>query len=417
MTTTSRPGASVPVPIPDLTPRRMIESAIALRPFLRERQEETERAGRILPEVNEKFLEAGFYRTLQPRRFGGYEFELPVFARVMAEIARGCPSSAWVLTFTAGHTHVLSKYSEQAQIEAYGEAGDFRCPTSGSPSTATPVDGGYVVSGAWDYASGIDTATHFIGSSVIRKGPDEPPAGTIRVLMDRKDFDIVDNWDILGMRGSGSKQVAVKDLFVPEYRTNVGGFFGEWVDERKQPGHGLFENPMYAGPSLNVLMAEIAAVAIGTGFCALDTYEEIMRARTMRGTNASRVDSPEYQRHYGQAQALLDTARNALHGCCQDYMDYCRLDVEEDERFEQAKSQRITMVEQQCCLLAGQAVDILFKSSGSSAAKTGQPMVRHFRDMATLLTHTTLQPERTWEAYARTHFGLAQPVSLPRLAQ
>ncbi|HLF77398.1 MAG TPA: acyl-CoA dehydrogenase family protein [Dehalococcoidia bacterium] len=414
MTTTSRSSASIPVPIPDLTPRRMIESAAALRPFLRECQEDTEAAGRILPEVNDKFVAAGFYRTLQPHRFGGYEFDLPTFSKVMAEIARGCPSSAWVLTFTAGHTHVLSKYAEQAQIEAYGETGEFRCPTSGSPATARPVEGGYVVTGNWDYASGIDTATHFIGSGVIRNSPDDPPSGTVRCLLDRKDFEIVDNWDILGMRGSGSKQVVVKDLFVPSYRTNVGGFFGEWVEERNQPGHGLYQNCMYAGPSVNVLMAEIAAVAIGTGLCALDTYEEIMRSRTMRGTNASRVETPEYQRHYGQAQALLDTARNALYGCCQDYMDYCRLDVEEDDRFDQAKSQRITMVEQQCCFLAGQAVDLLFKSSGSTAAKAGQPMVRHFRDMATLLTHTTLQPERNWEGYARTYFGLSQPPNLPR---
>ncbi len=364
------------------------------------------------------FVKAGFYRTLQPRRFGGYEFDLPTFAKVMAEIARGCPSSAWVLTFTAGHTHVLSKYYEQAQIEAYGETGEFRCPTSGSPGTARVVDGGYVISGAWDYASGIDTATHFIGSLVIRgDDPDEPPLGTVRCLIDRKDFEVVDNWDILGMRGSGSKRVVINDLFVPTYRSNTGGFFGEWVEERSQPGHGLFDNCMYAGPSINILMAEIAAVAIGTGFCALDIYEEIMRARTMRGTNASRVVTPEYQRHFGQAHALLDTARDALQGCCQDYMDYCRLDVEEDERFTQAKSQRIVMVEQQCCLLAGQAVDLLFKSAGSTAAKGGSAMQRTFRDMTTLLTHTTLQPERSWEAFARTYFGLTPPPSLPRLSQ
>jgi 3-hydroxy-9,10-secoandrosta-1,3,5(10)-triene-9,17-dione monooxygenase len=241
--------------------------------------------------------------------------------------------------------------------------------------------------------------------------------GTVRCLIDRADFAIVDNWDILGMQGSGSKRVVVNGLFVPHYRCNTGGFFGEWVDERKQPGYGLFENPFYAGPSINILMAEIAAVAIGTGFSALDTYEEIMHARTMRGSNASRVETPEYQRHFGQAHALLDMARNALHGCCQDYMDYCLRDAEEGIRFTQAESQRIVMVEQQCCLLAGQAVDLLFKSSGSTAAKTGQAMQRHFRDMATLLTHTTLQPERTWEAFARSHFGLTQPPNLPRLAQ
>jgi 3-hydroxy-9,10-secoandrosta-1,3,5(10)-triene-9,17-dione monooxygenase len=139
----------------------------------------------------------------------------------------------------------------------------------------------------------------------------------------------------------------------------------------------------------------------------LDTYEEILRARTMRGTNTLRTDTPEYQRHFGQARSLLDTARSALIGCCTDYMDYCRLDVEEGERFDVLKSQRIVMVEQQVCDLAGKAVEVLFRSGGSTAARDDHMLARHFRDMATLLTHTTLQFERYWENYARSYFGLA----------
>jgi 3-hydroxy-9,10-secoandrosta-1,3,5(10)-triene-9,17-dione monooxygenase len=171
---------------------------------------------------------------------------------------------------------------------------------------------------------------------------------------------------------------------------------------------------MYAGPSVNILMCEIAAVAIGTGLSALDTYEEIMRARTTRGpAPVARSESPEYQRHYGQARALFDTARDALLGCTQEYMDCCERDVYEDERFTHEKSQRITMVEQQACRLAGEAVQLLFQSAGSSAARNGQMLQRSFRDMATLLTHTTLQYERYWELYGRTHFGGAAPGQSP----
>jgi 3-hydroxy-9,10-secoandrosta-1,3,5(10)-triene-9,17-dione monooxygenase len=388
----------------------MIERASSLRTFLRERQQATEKAGRVLDEVQQKLVAAGFYRLLQPRRFGGYEFDLPTFAEVFTELSRGCPATGWACTFTAGHTHVLAKFDERAQVEAYGRDGEFRAPMAGAPAVLTPVDGGYLVTGGWDYASGIDGATHFIGSAgVAQPGDDGPPQRTLRVLIHRKDFDIVDNWNIMGMQGSGSKRVVATNVFVPAYRTNAAEPF-RFSEERDQPGYGVHDNAMYrAGPSVNVLMCEIAAVAVGTGLSALDTYEEILRARTMRGTTTLRTETPEYQRHFGQARALLDTARSALVGTCRDFMEYCRLDVEEGDRFDGLKSQRIVMVEQQVCELASKAVEVLFRSGGSGAARDDHMLARHFRDMATLLTHTTLQFERYWENYARSYFGLAAP--------
>jgi 3-hydroxy-9,10-secoandrosta-1,3,5(10)-triene-9,17-dione monooxygenase len=400
----------VPVPEPALTPRAMVERASALRPLLRAQQAACEAAGRILPETNDAFLEAGFYRTLQPRRFGGYEFDLPTFAEVMIEITRGCPSSGWVLAFTAGHTHVLAKFPLQAQVEAYGSDGDLRAPFVGMPGTARPVDGGYVVEGAWDYASGIDTATHFFGSvAVAVPGKDDPPGEILMALMDRRDIEIVDNWDVLGMRGTGSKRVVVRDLFVPSHRTCRRVSALPSADQH-EPEPRLFENPLYAGPSTNVLMAEIAAVAIGTGFGALDEYEALLQTRTVRGPATQlRYEEAEFQRNFGHAQALLNTARAALVGCCHDYMAFCRQSVEDGVPFTLEHSQAIVLVEQQCTRLAGEAVELLFYSAGSSAARPDSPLQRYYRDMATLRTHVTLQFDRGYEAFARSHFGIPQP--------
>src|SRR4051794_10397406 len=108
----------IPVPEPDLTPRRLIERAVALRPLLHERQAETETNRRISDETNRLLVDAGFYRCLQPRRFGGYEFDLPTFVQMAVEVSRGCPSTGWVMTFTAGHTHILAKFVEEAQVWA-----------------------------------------------------------------------------------------------------------------------------------------------------------------------------------------------------------------------------------------------------------------------------------------------------------
>jgi len=402
---------SIPVPEPDLTPREMLRRAAAMRGMLLAGQADCEANKRISDETNEAFVKAGFYRILQPRRFGGYEFDLPTFARVMAEVSRGCPSCGWVVTFTAGHTHVLAKWAEEAQAEAYGRDGEFRSPLSGGQGTATPVEGGYVLNGAWNYASGCDVATHFIASARLAgPGPDAPPGDMYQFLIRRDQFEIVDNWDMLGMVGSGSKCIVVKDLFVPARlaRQRLGDPFSlnpaDAADEHAQPGFGLFDNPMYAGPSSNVLMCEIAAVAVGTAWGALDAYEEILFRRTMRtDPGQSRADNHEFQRYYGQAFALIRTAEDALAGCTERYMEYCRQDMEEGVRFTAERIQEITLVEQQVTRLCGEAVELLARTGGSTDARPGAVLQRYFRDMATLRTHNTLQYDRLQEVFGRMY--------------
>ena len=127
-------------PEPDLTPEEMLRRAIEMRPVLRERQAECESLGCLPESTNSEFVKAGFYRILQPRRFGGYEFDIPTFVRVMSAVARGCPSSGWVLALTSGHTHTMSYMSEQAQVEAYASDGEFRAPFTVHPRLMSVED-------------------------------------------------------------------------------------------------------------------------------------------------------------------------------------------------------------------------------------------------------------------------------------
>src|SRR5919204_3016133 len=139
-TTSTHP---IPVPEPELTALEMVERARAMIPALRERQEECERLGRLPDETSRDFIEAGFYRILQPRRFGGYEFDLPTFTRVAIELARGCPSSGWAYTLTAGHAHMLAAlWPEEGQIDIYGEDGEVRMPRRLCPGEGGGGGGG-----------------------------------------------------------------------------------------------------------------------------------------------------------------------------------------------------------------------------------------------------------------------------------
>jgi 3-hydroxy-9,10-secoandrosta-1,3,5(10)-triene-9,17-dione monooxygenase len=166
----------LPTPEPGLTPDLLVQRAVALRPAIRAAQDDDDARGCHSPEMDKKFREAGFYRILQPKMFGGYEFDYVVFYRTMLEIARGNPGVSWCLALAATHGALIaSHWPERAQFELFGTAGDFRAPhrVGVTTSSCQRVDGGYIVDGTWNYCSGIPYATHFVGN-VVLKEDDKP---------------------------------------------------------------------------------------------------------------------------------------------------------------------------------------------------------------------------------------------------
>jgi 3-hydroxy-9,10-secoandrosta-1,3,5(10)-triene-9,17-dione monooxygenase len=320
----------------------------------------------------------------------------------MIEISRGCPSSGWVLALTSGHPHLLAHFSEQAQAEVYGEDGDVRVP--GRPvqaGEAVPADGGYVVSGAWDYASGCDHATHFMGSAVVQGS--EPPH-LLWLLVDRADFTIVDNWDVIGLRGTGSKRVVCEDVFVPEHRTitAVGTTDEPW------PGWRTHENPLYAGGLFSLLFFELGAIAIGVARGAIDHYEDVLEHKALDiPPFVLRGQVDEYQHHLGRAIALVDVAEAALLEGTERYLAAAERALESgrpaDEDGEETR--RLILLEQQCIRLAGEAVDLLFRTGGTSGARNGSPMANAMLALTVLRTHMGLQWDRTMTNVGRIRLG------------
>ena len=382
----------------------MIASAVALRPLLRELGAATEAANRIHPDVHDRCMDAGFYRLLQPRCFGGYEFDLPTFARVMIEIAAGCASTGWAVAFTAGHIHVLGKFSEATQTAVYGLDGDVRAPLVEGQisSTATPVEGGYRVTGTHDNSSGIDISTHFFGFSKV-KDVNGNETGQVLVLLDRDEYEIERNWNMLGMMGTGSHRTVVVDQFVALDRApNAAPTMGATTP----PDQRFLNNSFFVGPSFNVLMTEISSVAIGAGYGVLDEYERVMQATTVPRTTNSRAADREYLLYYGEAFAMLETAKAALIQSAEQYMQACDREIVQPGSFDQAESWRIALIAQRAIRIVGDATNILFRSAGSSPFVPGKAMNRWFRDVSTLLTHVTLSYDRWAERAARLHFGL-----------
>lgn len=393
-------GGAIATPEADLTPQEMIRRATAMRQTLRDRQAATEAAGRILEQTNDEFINAGFYRVVQPRRFGGYEFDLPTYVRVMSEIARGCPSSGWVLALTSGHPIILADHSEQAQIEAYGSNGEYRCPSLGSPIPVQPVAGGYKVSGFWDFASGCDIATHIMASGLIPQEGAAPKP--VLMLIDRKDYSITNNWNMLGMQGTGSRRVVVEDLFVPQHRVAP---LAMWVGISGEKVHA---NPMYNGRKAGFFMIEGGAVLMGTARGMLDLYDELLRTKSMRFAPKTKLmEHHEFQHYFGVAQALMDNADAALLKAAQDYMDACTAQSEQGIEFSEEEDRRIFLMVQQATRLAFEAADRLFTTAGTQIGQSTSMFGRHYRDLAVQRTHFTQQMDRTAVNFARLHFGFA----------
>jgi 3-hydroxy-9,10-secoandrosta-1,3,5(10)-triene-9,17-dione monooxygenase len=395
-------------PEPDLTPDELVARARALREPLRERQEECEALGRLPDATVRDFIDAGFWRAVQPRRFGGYEFDVATFHEIAKELSRGCPSSGWVYALTAAHNILVGMFEEQAQIELFGD-GDFRCPLAAMAAPVAKVDGGYHVNGWWDYASGCDAATHFIGTGAILS--EEGALLDTRWFAVRRDqFEIVDNWDTLGMRGTGSRRVVIEDVFVPEHHTVP--CFNPMRPVVELPGRHVHANPMYrGGPILALLVSEVVALAVGIAQAAVDEYIRILSGRHQWGPmSPMRRDLHVFQRLLGEVTAYVDTAEATLAQIACIWTGYAERSAQGAPASDE-EERRLLLIEQQAIETCCKAVDLVFRTSGSSASNKGQRIERYFRDLNMVRTHITLQWERTQENVGRMRLGL--PPEMP----
>jgi 3-hydroxy-9,10-secoandrosta-1,3,5(10)-triene-9,17-dione monooxygenase len=379
-------------------------------PRLRAREEECEALGRMPDATTAELTAAGFYRILEPRRFGGYELDLATFSRVVIELSRGCPSTGWAFAFAAGQAHMLAAlFSEECQREIFG-AGEVRMPGNVRPAPAVPVDGGLRLSGAWDYVSGCDSATHFLLGAEC--SPARAGAGptALTCIVDAGACAIVDNWNMHGLRGTGSRRVVADAVFVPAHRTirSLHGIDARLhADTRDRPGRFVHANPMYAaGGIFSVFFGQCTAVAVGIAQGALDLYETRFFGAPPRTAPAH---LPHHQRCFGEALARVDVARDALLACDRDHAEWSRRDIEDGEPFSAALEQRLMLRMMLSATLCADAVEAIVRSGGSSALRRGSAMERRRRDMTTLMTHPSVQLDANAELYARLRFGSPPP--------
>jgi 3-hydroxy-9,10-secoandrosta-1,3,5(10)-triene-9,17-dione monooxygenase len=395
------------VPDPGLTPETIVDRARALIPAIREQQDEAEKLGRHTAELDDTFTQAGFYRIVQPKRFGGYAFDLLTYWKVMLAVAEGDPGTAWGLCISAQVAHALGAwFSEAAQIELFGPDGDFRCPYRAVPmGTATPVDGGYVVSGTWDYCSGAGHATHFMAGALV---PGRESEGMLAICTPIENVTVLSDWGdgaTLGMNSSGSNSVRVENVFVPAHCTCPG----DWTHNTATaaPGMALHDEPLFCGRMYTLNHASVVIPVIGAARAALGEYENmIVTKKTSFPPPVPRYTVEEYQRHYGQALALIDSAEAIIYQCAERYMELAERWHRTGEPFRREDDARMFTMIQVAARMAVQATSELFGAAGSSAAKRGTRIQRYHRDVSTYVGHISARRDIITAEVARVHFGL-----------
>jgi len=383
----------IAAPEPGLTERDIIERAVALRPALLERQPETEQLTRYPQETHDDFLRAGFYRILQPRRYGGYEFGLPTFYRVVTEIARGCPSTGWALSLAAAHVlQVASLFDEKAQDEIFGDDGEFRAASTVAPVGIAQPDGeGHVVlDGTWPYSSGSPYSTHYVGQTL--RAPEkegDPPGPFVLFVAPRSVWTVLDDWQgVLGLRGSGSNSIRMDRARIPAHLTREVSLLDLPV-EGGTVGSRLHGNPMYAGRAPSFFHGELAAIMTGIAHGAADEYARIVAERPLiADPTRTRSELHDYQRHLGEALGAIHTAEAALQRNAEDWMETCRRNVAGEAPFSAVEDNRLALVFLTAGRMAWDVLQgILFRTAGSRHARDGERMQRYFRDAATYWSH------------------------------
>lgn len=395
-------------PEPELTPNDLVARARDLRPLLREKRLEAALLGTYPREIHEEFQRAGFYRILQPRVYGGYEFGLETFFRVMSEVCHGDPGMGWCLTLGTGHTlPLVAHFPPDIVREAFGEDGEFIAPHSANPrGIATPVEGGYRVSGRWAYSSGSPYSTYMMCTALVTE-PDGSKVPHV-MLIPRHEYEILDDWgggNTMALQASGSNTVVVDDVFVPTERAPLYDWQANPYTEGSF-GSASTGNPLYMGNCAVLYHGEVACTQIGAARAALDEFEKtITTKKRLAPPQVLRYLHEDGQRTFGQAASMVDSAETILFSVgrqhaelSQDWLEGRSVTVEDWQRL---GNQLYTAIR-----LAWEAGELMFRSVGSGVAMVGEPLQDYFLALQMQRTQAHVQSDATALLVARAHFGL-----------
>jgi 3-hydroxy-9,10-secoandrosta-1,3,5(10)-triene-9,17-dione monooxygenase len=377
-------------------------------PLLRERAQAAEDA-RMLIRANEQLLhEAGLFRFHQPKAFGGMELPFVAVVDIPAELARGCPSTAWNVGNVGCHHWILGYYDPETQREVWEANPDALIASSIALAAgrARKADGGFIVNGRWPFSSAVDNCEWNMLAVTVHADDGKTPIDWRLCLVPKSDYEIIDTWYAMGMAATGSKDIAVTELFVPERRALAlqrcrGG--------AEHPGAALNAGALFRIPVVAASSHPLAPAALGAAEGAYDLFTQAMAKRSGTYTGARVADLPAVQIKLARARCLIDAARELLRGSAIAFQAIAERgeapDLETKLRFRAHSAFAVNQ--------AREAVETLWSCYGAQGLYTRDPLQRHLRDVLAINQHFSFNFDIAGAAYGA--FALGGPYASPTM--
>jgi 3-hydroxy-9,10-secoandrosta-1,3,5(10)-triene-9,17-dione monooxygenase len=378
----------------------MVERARALAPTLAARAAECERTRRLPDQTERELHDAGLFRIVQPRRVGGAELDIGILVDVCAEIARVCPSTSWNVGNLSSHHWMLGYFDPRIQQEIWDGSPDVLIATSLAfpAGRGRKVDGGYEISGRWPLSSGVDNSDWNMLAFMVREHDDGPPIDQRFAMVHRSQYEIIDTWHAVGLAGTGSKDVSIKGLFVPDYRTITA-----WsMNGEAHLGSSVNPGPLFRLPMLALGPYVLSGVMLGCAQGAYDTVVGAARKRNATTTGLPVGASQSVQIKVAEASARIDTAQEIMRRTCAGAMAVARSD-RDPTLDEKLRYRRDAFFSVRLCL---EAVDILMGVAGSSGLYTTGSMQRLFRDAHAANAHVMFSPDIQGALFGQHALGM-----------
>ncbi len=357
------------------TVHELLDRARAMIPMLKERAASVEQNRMVSPETIRAFVDAGFFKILQPARWGGWEMDPVVFWQVLMELGRGCCSSTWNMMILGLHQWEFAHMDPRAGDDVWTQDDSVIVASSYAPSgRADKVKGGYLLNGQWRTSSGTDHAQWaFIGGLIRDEAGDA--VERCALLVPRSDYRIVDDWHVMGLAGTGSKSLVLENVFVPDYRTHS-------INSYVLTDRAVTQ--LY--PFGTIFCGSVSAAICGFAQGAIDIYIDQMKVRKL-AANASigAAASPYVRDRLGNAVARVRSCRARLMQLMAESLPIVtrRELVPEEMRVEHILD--ISRVGRECA----EAVLLLFPAMGARGIYLDNPMQRVVRDVLAAAQHMT----------------------------
>jgi 3-hydroxy-9,10-secoandrosta-1,3,5(10)-triene-9,17-dione monooxygenase len=375
---------------------KILERVRELTPLLRERAADAEAARRLPDESVKELKESGLVRLLQPKRYGGHESDPRMFFECVMAVGAACGSTGWVSGVVGVHPWQIALFDDRVQAEVWGDDPDTWSSSSYMPGgRMTPVEGGFQLNGRWSFSSGCDHCQWVILGVMLDRGEGAPPE-MWNVLIPRRDYRIEDVWHVMGLCGTGSNDIIVEDLFVPEYRAiNLVKMFA-W----ESPGLAVNTSPLYRLPFATMFANAITASIIGMAEGVLAENLEYTKARVSKSWGKATED-PYTVAALGRAGCEVDACRTQLMRNIGEMYENAVL----GEAITVAMRSRARRDQVQGSQRAIAAIDEIFDRSGAGTISMSNPIQRLWRDAHAGRHHTVNSVDRSLHSYGMTAMG------------